>query len=97
MNLEFILKLIMPLVLVACLIIGYLMKMYLPSDNKYIPTTLAIVGAVLGCISTWSITLEVIVGGAISGLASTGLHQMFKQILKLDKTEEVKNFKDLEG
>ena len=75
MNLEFILKLIMPLVLVACLIIGYLMKMYLPSDNKYIPTTLAIVGAVLGC---------------------TGLHQMFKQILKLDKTEEVKDFKDLE-
>jgi hypothetical protein len=26
-----------------------------------------------------AVTIDVIVGGAVSGLASTGLHQMFKQ------------------
>lgn len=72
---------IIPIVIMACLVIGYILKAWMPTDNKWIPTILTIVGAVLGCIATKDITLTAIVEGAISGLASTGLHQAFKQLI----------------
>lgn len=97
MNLEFLTNLYIPLVIAVCLTVGYLMKKFLPTDNKYIPLTVTVLGAILGCIDAHAITLVAIASGMTSGLASTGLHQIFKQILKLDKTEEVKDFKDLEG
>lgn len=96
MNLEFITNLYIPLVIAVCLVVGYLMKKFLPTDNKWIPLVVTVLGAILGCIDAHAITLVAIASGMISGLASTGLHQMFKQTLKLDKTEEVKDFKDLE-
>lgn len=70
-----------PIVLVACLVVGYLMKNFMPTDNKYIPLTVTMLGAVLGCITMQGITLEAIVAGAVTGLASTGLHQAFKQFI----------------
>ena len=97
MNLEFLTNLYIPLVIAVCLVVGYLMKKFLPTDNKYIPLTVTILGAVLGCIDAHAITLVAIASGAVSGLASTGLHQIFKQIMKLNDVEEVKGFKDLEG
>lgn len=71
-----------PIVMMACLVLGYVLKTWLPTDNKWIPTILTIVGAVLGCIAMHDITLAAIVEGAVSGLASTGLHQAFKQIIE---------------
>ena len=65
-------------VLVACLIVGYTIKTafdFIP--NKYIPTILAVVGAVLNAI-VGGVSVETIVYGALMGLASTGLHQAFK-------------------
>jgi len=47
-------------------------------------------GAILGCINAKEITLVAIASGMISGLASTGLHQIFKQILKLDNESKDK-------
>lgn len=88
MNLEFLTNLYIPLVIAVCLAVGYLMKKFLPTDNKYIPLTVTVLGAILGCIDAHSITLVAIASGMISGLASTGLHQIFKQILKLDDTEK---------
>ena len=73
---------LIPIVIMACLVIGYILKAWMPTDNKWIPTILTIVGAVLGCIATNDITLAAIVEGAVSGLASTGLHQVFKQIIE---------------
>lgn len=73
---------IIPIVMLACLVVGYVLKTWMPTDNKWIPTTLTIVGAVLGCVAMKDITLTAIVEGAISGLASTGLHQAFKQIIE---------------
>lgn len=88
MNLEFLTNLYIPLVIAVCLVVGYLMKKFLPTDNRYIPLTVTVLGAVLGCIDAHAITLVAIASGMISGLASTGLHQIFKQILKLDDTEK---------
>ena len=81
MNIETIKDFYIPIVVIACLVVGYILKKWAPTDNKWIPTTLAVLGAVLGCIAQ-GITLEAIVYGALSGLASTGLHQLFKQIIE---------------
>lgn len=78
---DFITQYFIPIVLLAGLIVGYLMKNFLPSDNKWIPLTLAILGAILGCIANRSIDLNSIVAGAMSGLAAVGLHQTFKQFI----------------
>lgn len=66
-------------VLVACLIVGYLIKTsfgFIP--NKYIPTILAVLGAVLNAVVS-GVSVDSIVYGALMGLASTGMHQVFKQ------------------
>ena len=88
MNLEFLTNLYIPLVIAVCLVVGYLMKKFLPTDDRYIPLTVTVLGAVLGCINAREITLVAIASGMVSGLASTGLHQIFKQILKLEDTEK---------
>ena len=75
------------IVVVACLIIGYCIK-HIPwldtISNQYIPTILAVTGAALGCISNGNVTLDNIVYGALSGLASIGLHQTFKTLITKD-------------
>lgn len=75
-------------VVVACLVVGYLIKKsfdFIP--NKLIPTILAVLGAVLNAVVTGP-SVESIVYGAVMGLASTGLHQAFTRFVegKTDNT-----------
>ena len=78
---------LIPVIVGICLVIGYIAKHWIKDvDNKVIPTALAVIGAVLAVVMNWgAVTLETVpeiaLGGALSGLASTGLHQMFKQWL----------------
>jgi prepilin signal peptidase PulO-like enzyme (type II secretory pathway) len=66
-------------VIVACLVVGYILKTTFDTiPNKYIPTILAIVGAILNPVVS-GLSVESVVYGALMGLASTGLHQAFKQ------------------
>lgn len=75
------------LVVIACLIVGYIIKTALTFiPNKYIPTILAVVGAIVN-IFVSGCTIESVVYGALMGLASTGLHQAFKQFIENKKTE----------
>lgn len=71
-------------VLVACLVVGYIIKhaTFLNKiPNTDIPCILAVIGAVLnGVVSGFSV--ESIVYGAVMGLASTGLHQAFTQFIE---------------
>lgn len=79
---EFITTLYIPLVVVFCCIIGYILKHWIDDlDNKYIPTILTIIGAIAGCLVSETVTFGIIVAGAASGLAATGMHQAFKQII----------------
>ena len=69
-------------VVVACLIVGYTIKTafdFVP--NKYIPTVLAVVGMVLNAIVNGA-SVNNLVYGALMGLASTGLHQAFKNFIE---------------
>ena len=67
-------------VVVACLLVGYIIKhasfmKWLPNDD--IPVILAVVGAVLNLLVS-GFSIESAVYGGVMGLASTGLHQAFK-------------------
>lgn len=82
MSLDFLTEYYMPIVVIACLIIGYCVKhtpMLQWLDSHLIPGLLAVIGAILGCIANRGVSLENIVYGAFSGLASVGFHQIFKQ------------------
>ena len=70
-----------PVTLGLCLVVGYILKHWIKDvDNKIIPTVVAVLGVVVSvAASSWAVTPENILNGAISGLASTGLHQLFKQ------------------
>ena len=69
-------------VVVACLILGYIIKTSLNFiPNKYIPTILAVFGAILNSMVS-GITVETIVYGALMGLASTGMHQAFTKFIE---------------
>lgn len=73
---------IVPTVVAACLILGFILKKWVNDlDNKWIPTVLTAFGAVLACAVKSDVSAEVIISGAFSGLASTGLHQAFKQLI----------------
>ena len=66
-------------VVVACLIVGYVIKhatflKKIPNDD--IPCILAIFGAVLN-LAVSGLSPESAVWGALMGLASTGMHQTF--------------------
>ena len=68
-------------VIVACLVIGYIIKhatffKWLPNND--IPVVLAVVGALLN-LAISGLSIESAVYGAVMGLAYTGLHQSFKQ------------------
>lgn len=82
MNMDYIDGLIMPIITAGCLCIGYVMKKWLPSDDKWIPTVLLVLGAVSGLI-LFGLDYEGVVKGMVSGLAAVGLHQAFHQHLKL--------------
>lgn len=77
-----------PVVVVFCLCIGYILRNWLPTDNKWIPTILFVVGAVSGVI-VGGLTFDSVVGGAVSGLASVGLNQAFKQALGLNVRADI--------
>ena len=81
---EFLNEFMLPVVLGICLCVGYIIKKWIKDvDNKYIPTIIAILGVGLSIwISGWQITPEVILSGMISGLGSTGMHQVFKQFVE---------------
>ena len=71
-----------PVVVIACLLVGYIVKKWIVDvDDKWIPTIVFILGGILACVATQSVTLEVVVAGCASGLASTGMHQLFKQLI----------------
>ena len=71
-------------VLVACLVVGYIIKhatFFKWVSNDDIPVILAVVGAILNAIVS-GVSVESVVYGAVMGLASTGLHQGFKRFIE---------------
>ncbi|WP_018592636.1 phage holin family protein [Terrisporobacter glycolicus] len=87
MDLTFLNDYVVLVIVGICVCVGYVLKNSFPSlDNKYIPLIMAILGVVLNVWIVKIISPDVILGGMFSGLASTGLHQLFVTLInKEDK------------
>lgn len=71
-------------VALACLIVGYIVKhatflKWVPNND--IPWILAVFGGILNSFVS-GLSIESVVYGAFMGLASTGLHQIFKEFIE---------------
>ncbi len=67
-----------------CLCVGFVIKYVVNNDkvNRYIPLIVAVLGLVLNVWVNHDITPDIVLGGLVSGLSSTGLYEAFKQFLK---------------
>lgn len=74
-------------VLGICLCVGFVIKNSLDFiPNKYIPLIMLILGTITNIlININGINAEVVLGGMISGLASTGLYEMFRNLINKEK------------
>ena len=71
-------------VMVACLVVGYIIKhatFFKWVNNNDIPVILAVFGAIVNSIVS-GLSVESVVYGAVMGLSSTGLHQAFKKYVE---------------
>lgn len=83
MSIDFLSEYMNLIILGLCMGVGYIIKHWIKDvDNKIIPTVCAVLGVLLSVWINWgAITPETILVGLLSGLASTGVHQAFKQFL----------------
>lgn len=83
MDLTFLNDYVVLVIVGICVCIGYILKNSFPKlDNKYIPLIMAILGVVLNIWIAKTITPEILLAGMFSGLASTGLHQVFVNLMQ---------------
>ena len=89
---EFLKEYVVLVVLGICLCIGYIIKNIVTSSkvNKFIPLIMGVIGVAISIWIHMAFTPELLLGGLFSGLASTGLHQIFKNLIeyKNDKNRE---------
>lgn len=82
-DVAFLLNFIDPIILGICLVLGYALKnAFKKFPNRLIPLTAMCVGLVLCIVLNFgNITAEVVLGGMISGLASTGLYELLRNLI----------------
>lgn len=88
MDLSVLTQYISVVVVGICLCVGFVIKTSLDFiPNKYIPLAMLILGTILNIvININGINADVILTGMLSGLASTGMYEMFKNLIyKEDK------------
>ena len=83
MDLSFLSEFINLGILGICLCIGYVIKTSLDFiPNKYIPLIMLILGTILGVVTNLNdLSINVVLTGMVSGLASTGMYEMFKNLI----------------
>lgn len=87
MDITQLLSFINVVILGICLCVGYAIKHWIPSDkvNKYIPTIMAVLGVILAIWSYGAFTPDILLIGLISGLASTGLYEAFRNLIEKEE------------
>ena len=80
---EFLNDYLVLIVVGICLCVGYVLKNLIPTDkvNRFIPLIMAVLGVGLNVWLNGAFTPDVLLGGLASGLASTGMHQLFTQFI----------------
>lgn len=73
---------IVVLVMAICLAVGYIIKHFLPMDNKWIPLIMGCLGVLINVwVNAWGFTPEILLGGLASGLAATGAFEMVRNLV----------------
>lgn len=87
MDLSFLTNYAIPIIVGICLCIGYILKNVITTKfiNKYIPAIMGVLGIVLNVWLNMSFTPEILLGGLVSGLASTGMYEAFKNFMEYRK------------
>ena len=83
MDLRFLQSYYIPVIAGICLCIGYIIKSsfgFIP--NKYIPLTVGVLGLLTNIAINKTVSDDIVLGGLFSGLSSTGMYEMFKNIIK---------------
>ena len=86
MDFSFLTEYFVAVVLVACMVVGYIIKhatflKWIKNDD--IPVILAVIGCLINLVVS-GVSIESAVYGAVMGLAATGMHQAFKQFIEND-------------
>ena len=84
MDLTFLNEYTAPIIIGICLCVGYIIKNIIVTNsiNKYIPLIMAALGVGLSFWINRALTPEILLSGLFSGLSSTGLYEVFKQLIK---------------
>ena len=84
MDIAFLTEYAVPIIVGICLCIGYIIKNIVTSSkvNKFIPLIMGMIGVAINIWIHMAFTPEILLGGLFSGLASTGLHQIFKNLIE---------------
>ena len=91
MDISYLLDYVNLLTLGICLCMGFALKTALDwFPNKYIPLSALILGCIINVLINMEngINAAVVLGGMISGLASTGLYEMMRNLLDKDGKKE---------
>ena len=83
MDLGFLTEFAVPIIVGICLCVGYIVKNVIPNEglNRFIPLIMGLLGVGLNVWINGAFTAEILLGGLFSGLASTGLYELFKNVL----------------
>lgn len=73
---------LIPPVLIFCMCIGWAYKHILPQDNKYIPVVLMLIGGIVACLYGHELSLENIIAGFVTGLASCGCYDLLDNLMR---------------
>lgn len=88
-NLSFLFEYINLVTMGICLCIGYALKtakVFERFGNQYIPLVMMALGLVISIVANiGDINQVTILGGMISGLASTGFYEMLRNLIEKDK------------
>ena len=67
----------------VCLCITYILKhvVAVKAISRFIPLIMGVVGILMNMWLNWNITPAILLGGLLSGLASTGLYEAFQNVI----------------
>lgn len=87
MNLDFLTNYAVPIVVGVCLCVGYILKNVVPNErvNRFIPLIMGVLGVALNSWINLDFTPEILLGGLLSGLSSTGLYEAFKNLINKEE------------
>ncbi len=82
MDIGYLTKHAVPLIVGICLCVGYIIKNMIPSDkiNRFIPLIMGILGVVLNVWVNMDFTAEILLAG-LSADCRTGLYELFRNLI----------------